>query len=158
MRLLQTAIVVLAVLWAGHFGDAAAQGLRRIQARGLAASCASDYFRLCPGIVPGGGRIVVCLNSQAEKLSQPCFQALAERGLAFAAALRLCRPDFERVCPGVPTGMGRALGCLIDNKDRISPGCLDALAAHGFEANPDAEIPPLRSPEEPPRQDLPWRR
>jgi hypothetical protein len=117
---------------------ASAQTLQFAQLRGLIALCARDYERLCPGIPPGGGRIIVCLNSQAEKLSQPCFQALAEQGLAFAAALRLCRPDFERLCPGVPPGQGRAIACLLDNRSRVSPGCDKALSAHGFDAGAGA--------------------
>lgn len=116
---------------------APAQGLRYIQMREAVAACRADYFRLCPGVRPGAGRVLVCLNAQAEKLSQPCFQALAERGLAFAAVLRLCRPDFERLCPGVRPGMGRALVCLLDNAEQVSQGCRTALSAHGFSVDDD---------------------
>jgi hypothetical protein len=115
---------------------ASAQTLLRVQLRGIVAICARDYERLCPGVPPGGGRIIGCLNSQAEKLSQPCFQALAEQGLGLAAALRLCRADFERLCPGVPAGQGRGLACLLDNRNQVSPGCDKALSAHGYEAGP----------------------
>ena len=111
---------------------APAQGLRYVQMQEAIAACRADYFRLCPGVRPGAGRVLVCLNAQAEKLSQPCFQALAERGLAFAAALRLCRPDFERLCPNVRPGMGRALVCLLDHAEQLSQGCRATLSAHGF--------------------------
>jgi hypothetical protein len=97
--------------------------------------CLADYQRLCPGVPPGGGRIMACLNAQAEKLSQACFQALAERGLALTAALRLCRTDYDRLCLGVPVGRGQALACLLDNRARLSAGCRNALAAHGFGAD-----------------------
>jgi len=116
---------------------ASAQRLRYAQMQGAIAACRADYFRLCPGVRPGAGRVLVCLNAQAEKLSQPCFQALAERGLAFAAALRLCRPDFERLCPGVQPGMGRGLACLLENSERVSQGCRKALSAHGFSVDDD---------------------
>ncbi|WP_210208159.1 hypothetical protein [Rhodoplanes roseus] len=133
-----TAIVLaLALLVPAAAGPAAAQAPLRVQARGAVAACAADYRALCPGVMPGGGRIVACLNAQAEKLSQPCFQALAAQGLAVAAALRLCRADVERVCAGVPLGGGRALGCLLGNRDRISAACRNALSAHGFEGEAD---------------------
>lgn len=103
------------------------------------AACIGDYRRLCPGVVPDGGRIVTCLNAHAEKLSQACFQALAARGLALTAALRLCRGDYERLCAGVPVGGGQALACLQDNRNRLSPACRNALAAHGFETGGEDE-------------------
>lgn len=136
-EILSAAVLALLVLAAGGVAVAEAQGFRR----GIIASCAEDTFRLCPGVRPGGGRIIVCLNSQAERLSPACFQALAERGLAFAAALRLCRPDYERLCPGVPPGMGRALGCLLDNRAKVSAPCSEALSAHGFADDGEAEAP-----------------
>jgi hypothetical protein len=149
---------VLAVLAQTIAIPAAGEGLRLVQMRGAILACSGDYFRLCPGVRPGGGRIIVCLNSQAEKLSQPCFQALAERGLAFAAALRLCRPDYERLCPGVPVGMGRALACLLDNFQKISPPCRDALSAHGFSEG-ESEVPAPPAPGGAPgREEPPWRR
>lgn len=131
-------------------GEAQAQGFRREWGRGPFAVCSDDFARLCPGVRPGGGRILACLNANAERLSQRCFQSLAERGLAFAAVLRLCRPDFERLCAGVPGGMGRALLCLSDNRDRLSQGCGDALSAHGFGNDEDGvNVPPPPDPPPP---------
>jgi hypothetical protein len=126
-------VSLVAIILSVLAGDAAAQFWQRPANRALIAACAADARRLCPGIRPGGGRILVCLNSQAESLSQDCFQALAERGLATAAALRLCRPDFERLCPGTAPGKGRALECLLAKREDVSPECSDALSAHGFD-------------------------
>jgi hypothetical protein len=130
------ALVAALVLIAADM--AAAQGLRRGPLQPLSA-CIGDHQRLCPGVLPGGGRIMTCLNAQADKLSQACFQALAERGLALTAALRLCRADYDRLCSGVPVGRGQALACLLDNRGRLSPACRNALAAHGFDTNGDGE-------------------
>jgi hypothetical protein len=131
-------VALLAALLLVAADTAAAQGLRRGPLQPLSA-CIGDYQRLCPGVLPGGGRIMTCLNAQADKLSQACFQALAERGLALTAALRLCRADYDRLCAGVPLGRGQALACLLDNRVRLSPPCRNALAAHGFDANGDGE-------------------
>jgi hypothetical protein len=100
------------------------------QAPGLGTACVGDYLRLCRGVPPGGARIILCLNLNADRLSQGCFQALALRGLEFAAVLKACRADFERICPGVPPGWGQGLACLLDNTPRLSPICRDALARH----------------------------
>jgi Cysteine rich repeat len=48
------------------------------QAMALAAMCKADYDRLCQGVQPGGGRILSCLNANAEKLSASCRGALPD--------------------------------------------------------------------------------
>jgi hypothetical protein len=121
--------------------SAQAQGLLPAQAPGLGNACVGDYLRYCRGVPPGGGRIILCLNLYADQLSQACFQALAQRGLEFAAALKACRADAERICPGVPPGWGRGLACLLDNTSRLSVPCRDALARHDLLDEP-AEPPP----------------
>ena len=120
---------------------AQAQGLMPTQAPGLRGACVGDYLRFCRGVPPGGGRIILCLNLNADQLSQGCFQTLALRGLEYAAALKACRSDFERICPGVPPGWGRGLACLLDNASRLTPICRDALARHELLDGPP-EPPP----------------
>jgi Cysteine rich repeat len=48
------------------------------QAMALAALCRADYDRLCQGVQPGGGRVLNCLNANAEKLSASCRGALPD--------------------------------------------------------------------------------
>ena len=48
----------------------------RSEALALMQMCRADYDRLCPGVVPGGGRVLACLQSQANELSPGCAQAL----------------------------------------------------------------------------------
>jgi hypothetical protein len=39
-------------------------------------ACRGDYFALCRGIRPGGGRAMMCLREHASELSPPCQQSL----------------------------------------------------------------------------------
>jgi len=48
----------------------------RSEAIALMQACRSDYERLCGGVIPGGGRILACLQSQANQLSPVCGQAM----------------------------------------------------------------------------------
>jgi hypothetical protein len=41
----------------------------------IRAACADDAQRLCAGVQPGGGRIVVCLKEHKDSLSERCKQA-----------------------------------------------------------------------------------
>jgi hypothetical protein len=40
------------------------------------ALCKSDVARLCPGVQPGGGRIIGCLKAHKMEMSVGCAQAL----------------------------------------------------------------------------------
>jgi hypothetical protein len=40
------------------------------------ASCKGDYDKYCTGTVPGGGRIIACLNKQHDALSDACKKVL----------------------------------------------------------------------------------
>jgi hypothetical protein len=40
------------------------------------SACATDVQKLCPGVQPGGGRIVACLKEHKDEVSDPCKQAI----------------------------------------------------------------------------------
>ena len=49
-----------------------------------------------------------------------------------------CRSDYQKFCPGVPTGGAPALQCLAKNKARLSAPCGEAVAAASSGAAPAA--------------------
>ncbi len=60
-------------VWVIGFSDAAlAQALTAEQR----AACKPDYDKYCSGTMPGGGRIVACLNKQHDALSDACKKVL----------------------------------------------------------------------------------
>ena len=126
------AILILAAGVVLSPAGAYAQGLIRTQGVPLRQACIGDYMRFCRGVPFGGGRVLTCLNSRADELTQPCFQALALRGLAYAGALKMCRPDYERLCAKTAPGWGRGLECMLANAPSLSPQCRDALGKQGF--------------------------
>ncbi len=44
-----------------------------------------------------------------------------------AEAMKYCKADVARLCPGVPMGGGRILGCLKSHKMDLSVGCAQGL-------------------------------
>ena len=36
------------------------------------AACQADFEKFCPGVEPGGGRVVECLAKQLDKLTPEC--------------------------------------------------------------------------------------
>ena len=66
----------------------------------------------------------------ASTLSLAVLGSAAPSALAQqAAAMKYCKADYERLCPGVPMGGGRIIGCLKAHKEEISIGCGKALQA-----------------------------
>lgn len=63
-------------------GGAFAETLSAAQMQALRSACASDIRAVCPGIQPGGGRILACVQANADKISQPCKNAIASAKLA----------------------------------------------------------------------------
>jgi hypothetical protein len=48
----------------------------RGEAMALMQVCRSDFDRLCGSVMPGGGRILACLQGHANQLSSGCAQAM----------------------------------------------------------------------------------
>jgi hypothetical protein len=44
----------------------------------LRSACGGDVRALCPGVEPGGGRIIECLATQAASLSPACKDVLTQ--------------------------------------------------------------------------------
>mgnify|MGYP000367068232 CR=1 FL=1 len=100
----------------------------------LADACASDMANLCWNIVPGDNRMLACLYSHSEKLSDRCEQSLSEASpklkqaaAELAYAVEECAEDLNTLCSDVKPGNARFWECLDKNKAKMSPRCNDAL-------------------------------
>ncbi len=66
----------------------------------------------------------------ASALSLAALVSTAPSALAQqAAAMKYCKADYERLCPGVQPGGGRIIACLKEHKEEVSIGCGKALQA-----------------------------
>ena len=53
-------------------GLLAFSGAALAQSAAERAACQGDFAKLCPGVKPGGGRVLACLAKQKDKLSPDC--------------------------------------------------------------------------------------
>jgi hypothetical protein len=125
---------------------ASAQRPSQAQLNAIRQSCRADYQALCAGVPTGGQAALQCLQRNAASLSPPCQQSLAaisggapphsamaappmsEREKA-AMLRQSCAMDYRAHCRGIRPGGGRALACLQENSQSLSPRCQDALMA-----------------------------
>ena len=69
MPRLSVAVVAVAI---GFPTTAFAQNLTAAQR----TACKADYDKYCTGTIPGGGRIIACLNKQRDSLGDACKKVL----------------------------------------------------------------------------------
>ncbi len=103
---------------------ASAGDLQPDAADGIMNSCRADYRRICAYVPPGEGRVARCLLDHRTELAPNCQLALR-----IASAVEECMPDFQRLCPGVPTGP-QAFQCLADRMNMLAPACRRVVSAN----------------------------
>jgi hypothetical protein len=87
--------------------------------------CQADVKKLCPGVKAGHGRVLACLESKEDQVSQACkddFKAKAQ------AVYDACKSDVEKFCATVEKGQGRVLQCLKKNEATLSDSCKAVFA------------------------------
>ncbi|MBS9476936.1 cysteine rich repeat-containing protein [Ancylobacter radicis] len=70
------------LLGATFAGAVSAQNLSRAQMQAVRAACEADIRATCPGVQPGGGRILQCIKANPDRISEPCKEALAAAKVA----------------------------------------------------------------------------
>ena len=92
----------------------------QMDAQSVRDACMGEYQRYCAGVLPGGGRIVACLNEHADALNAQCAKVIS-------LAAR-CVDDYKRFCPQTEPGNGGLRACLLEHRTDLSPGCALAIA------------------------------
>ena len=153
------ALTLLASLALGLVaGSAGAQQPTQAQANAIRQSCRSDYQAHCASVPTGGSAALQCLQNNMAGLSPGCQAAVgaiegetasgpppgASQGRPAPAPMappampmreqaammrNACGGDFRAYCRGVRMGGGRALACLADHQESLTPPCREALAA-----------------------------
>src|SRR5262245_46733556 len=140
---LATLLLLTAAFALGLSHVARAEHLIPVQVPLLREACAEDYRRLCWGVPPGGGRIVLCLNAHADQLSQGATGAgcnvcsTTQARLAPRTVRRSKATNCSRAAGKGRTGTSRrsdASAALGSGVARVRPGRV-RLAEH------DADLP-----------------
>ncbi len=58
--------------------NVSAQQLSMSQRLQIREDCGEDFQRLCPGLRPGGGQLMGCVQSKKEQLSKSCSETLGK--------------------------------------------------------------------------------
>ena len=94
----------------------------------MRGACRADLQKLCKGVQPGGGRLVMCLKQHESEVSPGCREAMAEAKQEVKEFAEACKGDAQTFCKSVQPGQGRVLRCLVENKEKLSSGCRAEIA------------------------------
>ena len=115
--------------------EAMAQGIVETVAKG----CEKELKMYCSQVTPGGGRVLACLYSFWDKLSDQCDNALygaagqLQRAVAALSYVHSeCWDDLNRYCANIQSGEGRLLQCIEKNDAKVSRRCKKALKETGL--------------------------
>jgi|SRR6516164_436242 hypothetical protein len=123
MQIMKTAFYAVALgatlLLTGSWGASAQEGLFATE-----RDCATDIKSLCPGVKPGGGRVLACLQSHvaAGDLSVGCSTILSK---AIWVA-KECAGDIRQFCPNAT--YANVGDCMRPHLGETSGTCQSALA------------------------------
>lgn len=102
--------------------------------------CQADVKKICPGVKPGHGRILACLEGKTDQLSDACKEVIKTKLQDFYTA---CGDDATKFCAGVDKGQGKVVKCLYKKEASLSDSCKAqftkmkaAAAAHGVTPPP----------------------
>jgi len=115
--------------------EAMAQGIVETVAKG----CEQELKTYCKDVTPGEGRVLACLYSFWDRLSDQCDNALydsaaqLQRAVATLSYVRSeCWNDLNAYCADIKPGEGRLLQCLGRNDAKVSNRCKRALKDTGL--------------------------
>ena len=96
--------------------------------------CDKELKTYCKDVTPGEGRVLACLYSVWDKLSDQCDNALYDAAAQLARAVSAlsyvvneCRDDLKTYCSDIQPGEGRLLQCMDRNYTKVSKRCKQAL-------------------------------
>ncbi len=77
--------------------------------------CLTDYRKHCSGVIPGGGRIIQCLNRKVDSLTPNCRVSVQ--------GLLACKSDQKKYCDGVRPKNWKLQKCMEKHLTSLTPSC-----------------------------------
>jgi hypothetical protein len=115
--------------------EAMAQGIVETVAKG----CEKELKTYCKDVTPGDGRVLTCLYSFWDKLSDQCDNALYDAAGQLQQAVAAlhyvhseCWDDLKTYCSDIKPGEGRLLQCLEKNDAKVTARCKQAVKDAGL--------------------------
>ena len=116
LRLLPAALFALACVIAATPADAQITG-----------PCAETVAKFCKDVIPGGGRIMKCLNEHRDDQSIACRDWVEEQQKSVNDLIAACPEEIATLCSVDPTDKVRIYLCLQGNYTSLRVNCRSKL-------------------------------
>jgi hypothetical protein len=128
-----TVVIGMVLVFSGHVSA------QETLVDSVVKGCDKEIKTYCKDVTPGEGRVLACLYSFWDKLSDQCDNALYDAAAQLDRALTAlsyvvneCRDDMKTYCSDIQPGEGRLLQCMDRNSAKLSRRCKQALKETGL--------------------------
>jgi hypothetical protein len=93
----------------------------------IAGPCAETVTKYCGDVVPGGGRLMKCLNDHRDDQSMACRDWLQDQNKSLKEMNTSCSEEISRLCSFDTADSVRIYRCLEDNYIALKSDCREKL-------------------------------
>jgi hypothetical protein len=93
----------------------------------IAGPCSETVAKVCKDVIPGGGRIMKCLNDHRDDQSIACKDWVEDQQKSMQELMAVCPEDIARWCGAVPPNKASIYYCLLDNSVSLRLDCRSKL-------------------------------
>jgi hypothetical protein len=93
----------------------------------IAGPCAETVTKYCGDVVPGGGRLMKCLNDHRDDQSMACRDWLQDQNKSLKEMNTSCSEEISRLCSFDTADSVRIYRCLEDNYITLKSDCREKL-------------------------------
>jgi hypothetical protein len=93
----------------------------------IAGPCSETVTKVCKDVVPGGGRIMKCLNDHRDEQSIACKDWIEDQQKSMRELMAVCPTEIATLCKSVPADKASMYYCLLDNYIALKVDCRSKL-------------------------------
>ena len=93
----------------------------------ITGPCSETVSKVCKDVIPGGGRIMKCLNDHRDDQSIACKDWVEDQQKSMRELMAVCPEEIAILCKSAPADKASMYYCLLDNYVGLKVECRSKL-------------------------------